>query len=256
MSTTMGIDKALAQLGVGPDTLPAAQRASLDRNGYAVFERVLDADTIAAVRARLEEIEAEEAAAASGTNPRDTGAVRVDDVNHKGPVFDVLWQHPLLLASMHHVLGDFRLSSVTARAAKPGQGHQNMHVDWWGGSPGTDGFVASNSSWLLDDFRAENGCTRVVPGTHLSGQRPEDVMEDLKADHPDQVLVEAPAGSLVVFNGYLWHSGTHNGSDRLRRGIFQVYSRRDQPRQNDQAAALEPETAARLSPAARYVLDA
>ena len=25
---------------------------------------------------------------------------------------------------------------------------------------------------------------------------------------PDQLLVEAPRGSLVVFNGYIWHSGT------------------------------------------------
>ena len=44
--------------------------------------------------------------------------------------------------------------------------------------------------------------------------------------------------------------------DVMRRGVFQVYSRRDQERQNDQAAALEADTAARLSPAARYILDA
>jgi ectoine hydroxylase-related dioxygenase (phytanoyl-CoA dioxygenase family) len=59
-----------------------------------------------------------------------------------------------------------------------------------------------------------------------------------------------------VFNGYLWHGGTHNGTDQPRRGVFQVYSRRDVERQNDQAAALDPGLAARLSPAARYVLDA
>jgi hypothetical protein len=38
--------------------------------------------------------------------------------------------------------------------------------------------------------------------------------------------------------------------------VFQVYSRRDVTRQNDQAALLGPELAERLSPAARYVLDA
>ena len=81
-------------------------------------------------------------------------------------------------------------------------------------------------------------------------------MEDPKAPHPDEVRVTGPAGTLVVFNGYLWHSGTHNGSDQLRRGVFQVYSRRDVERQNDHVALLQPDLAERLSPAGRYVLDA
>ncbi|MDX6570344.1 MAG: hypothetical protein QOH15_2922, partial [Gaiellales bacterium] len=54
----------------------------------------------------------------------------------------------------------------------------------------------------------------------------------------------------------LWHGGTLNATDRPRRGVFQVYSRRDVERQNDQAALLDPDLAGRLSPAARYILDA
>ncbi len=133
-------------------------------------------------------------------------------------------------------------------------GHQNMHVDWWG--PIGDGFVASNSCWLLNDFGVANGATRIVPGSHLSGLRPEDRMDDLRAKHPDEVIIEAPAGSLAVFNGYVWHSGTENTTDSPRRGVFTVYSRADQPRQNDQAALLDEATAARLSPAARRILAA
>jgi ectoine hydroxylase-related dioxygenase (phytanoyl-CoA dioxygenase family) len=248
------LQRALADLGVTSDTLSDDARDSLDRNGYAVFESLMSATAVAEVRDAILELEDREDAAGAGTNPRDPGAIRIDDVNHKGAVFDQLWLNPVLLACMQHYLGDFRLSSVTSRAARPEMGHQNMHVDYWGSLE--DGYVACNSGWMLDDFKVENGATRVVPGSHLWGKRPEDEMEDPRATRPDEVRITGPAGSLVVFNGYLWHSGTHNGSDRPRRGVFQVYSRRDVERQNDQAASLGADLADRLGPAARYVLDA
>ena len=252
MATTT-IDEALTELGVRPDTLGAEVREQLDRDGYAVFPGVLDFETVAAVRARLEELEEAEDSWGSGLNAKDPGAARVDDVNHKGAIFDQLWLHPTLLASMHHYLGDFRLSSMTSRAARPGMGHQRMHADWWG--PLEDGYVASNSCWLLDDFTIANGATRIVPGSHGWGRRPEDAMEDPLAAHPEEIRLDAPAGSLAIFNGYVWHSGTENTTDRPRRGLFTVYSRSDQPRQNDQASRADEETLERLSPAARRIMD-
>lgn len=253
MGERMTIERALADLGVGPTTLGDDDKKRLDEDGFAVFPALLDPGTTAAVHAAVAALEEAEDAWNTNTNPRDPGAARVDDVNHKGPIFDTLWTHPVLLACMHHYLGDFRLSSVTSRAARPGTGHQQMHVDWWGEIG--DGYVACNSCWLLDDFGVANGATRIVPGSHRWGKRPEDEMPDPLARRPDEVILEAPAGSLAVFNGYVWHSGTENTTDRPRRGLFTVYSRIDQPRQNDQAGRLDEETAARLSPAARRILD-
>ena len=161
------LQRALADLGVTSDTLSDDARDSLDRNGYAVFESLMSATAVAEVRDAILELEDREDAAGAGTNPRDPGAIRIDDVNHKGAVFDQLWLNPVLLACMQHYLGDFRLSSVTSRAARPGMGHQNMHVDYWGSLE--DGYVACNSGWMLDDFKVENGATRVVPGSHLWG---------------------------------------------------------------------------------------
>lgn len=250
------IDEALEALGVRDDPLSAADRERIDRDGYAVFPNLLTAEEVEKIRARIENLEEQEQTATIGTNPRDPGAIRVDDINHKGDVFDILWLHPVLLASVRHILGDFRLSSVTSRATRPGMGHQAMHADWWGGAVTGEGYVACNSGWMLDDFTAENGATRVVPGSHRSGRRPEDEMADPTAPHPDELRAVGPPGSLVVFNGYLWHSGTQNSTDRLRRGVFQVFARVDQERQNDQKALLEPATAERLSPAARRILDA
>jgi ectoine hydroxylase-related dioxygenase (phytanoyl-CoA dioxygenase family) len=254
VTSTMTIEEALADLGVTHDTLTPQDRARLDEDGFAVFPTLLDQSSIETLRAHVAALEEAEDAWGANTFERDSGGARVDDINHKGAVFDALWVHPVLLSCMKHYLGDFRLSSMTARAARPGAGHQRMHVDWWGDFE--DGYVACNSCWMLDDWTPSSGATRVVPGSHRWKRRPEDQMSDPLERHPDEVLIEAPAGSLAVFNGYLWHSGTKNSTARPRRGLFTVYSRTDQPRQNDQASRLEEEMAQRLSSSARRILDA
>jgi ectoine hydroxylase-related dioxygenase (phytanoyl-CoA dioxygenase family) len=252
--TTTSFERVLVELGVEDATLSANEVQRLDEEGYAIFTDVLDRSTVDELREQLEAIEIEEDAWDGGTSERDPGAVRIDDVNHRGDIFDVVWTHPKLLAAMAHYLGDFRLSSVTARAARPHAGHQPLHVDWWG--PIEERCLACNSSWLLTDFTRSNGATRVVPGSHRWGRSPDEDMDDPRAAHPAEEYLEAPAGSLVVFHGYLWHSGTENTTELTRRAIFSVFSQRERPRQNDQRALLDEVGAARLSAAARYLLDA
>src|SRR5580693_8478543 len=100
-----------------------------------------------------------------------------------------------LLACMDHVLGDFKLSSLNFRAALPGQGHQNLHTDW-GGPVEPGAYQVCNSIWLLDDFTADNGATRVVPGSHRFGNVPRLALTDPGAPHADEVLVTGPAGTV------------------------------------------------------------
>jgi ectoine hydroxylase-related dioxygenase (phytanoyl-CoA dioxygenase family) len=111
-----------------------------------------------------------------------------------------------------------------------------------------------NSIWLLDDFTAGNGATRVVPGSHRLGQRPGDAMADPAARHPGQVQLIAPAGTVVIFNSHLWHGGTRNRTARPRRALHSYFTRREHPQQLDQRKYLRPGTFARLSPAARFIL--
>ncbi|MDE2862773.1 MAG: phytanoyl-CoA dioxygenase family protein, partial [Chloroflexota bacterium] len=115
-------------------------------------------------------------------------------------------------------------------------------------------FRVCQSLWILDDFTPVNGATRIVPGTHRSNEDPREVMEDPKASHPDEELVLAPAGSVVIFNGHCWHGGTQNRSQGQRRVLHGCYVRRDQEQQQVQAEWLSPETIGRLSPAERHIL--
>lgn len=72
---------------------------------------------------------------------------------------------------------------------------------------------------LIDAFTEENGATRVVPGSHLARRPPPKGFADPASRHPDQVVVTASAGSVLVFNGHLWHSGTRNRSGGHRRAV-------------------------------------
>jgi len=95
----------------------------------------------------------------------------------------------------------------------------------------------------------------VVPGSHRNGLAAREALADQAAPHPDQVLLTALAGTVVVFNSHLWHGGTKNRSERPRRVLHSYFGRRSRGQQLDQKKYARPETLARLSPAARFILD-
>jgi ectoine hydroxylase-related dioxygenase (phytanoyl-CoA dioxygenase family) len=158
------------------------------------------------------------------------------------------------LAAVYHVLKrPFKLSSLNARDAIPGQGHQNLHVDW-GRREADEPFHVVNSIWLIDDFTPDNGPTRVVPGTHRIGGAPSDYMNPAD-DHPEQELIVAPAGTVGVFNSHLWHGGTTNRTNGTRRACHSYYTAREHAQQLNQREYIRKVTYDRISPAARYILD-
>jgi ectoine hydroxylase-related dioxygenase (phytanoyl-CoA dioxygenase family) len=249
------IAQALQEIGATADRLSDKDRASLDEMGFLPIPRVLNAEQLSSIRARLDELLATEGDQAGMEVHQEAGTDRLADLVNKGVAFDIFYQHPKVLAAVAHVLkGDLKLSSLNARFAKPGEGHQGLHADW--GRLETPGdWQVCNSIWLLDDFTPENGATRVVPGSHLWGSKlPGDDGEDPAAPHPLEALLLAPAGTVVVFNSHVWHGGTRNRTEQRRRALHSYFTRRHQPQQLDQARYLKEDTRQRLSPATRTVL--
>ena len=254
--------QVLRELGVEADTLSLAERESLKREGYLNLGRLLDREDLVAIRdclARLHEQEGEQAGAELALSPtirypKETGADRLADLVNKDALFDQFYTHPRVLAAAATVLGeDFKLSSLNYRAAKPGTGEQKLHVDWR--QPVQDGqFLVCNSIWLLDDFTEDNGATRLVPGSHLDGRLPEHALEDQWAPHPNEILLLAPAGTVIIFNAHVWHGGTRNRTDRPRRAIHSYFCEAGQTQQLDQAQFLRSATQDRLSAAALRIL--
>lgn len=261
----MTMQEALAAFGVADDTLTLDEKAFLDENGYLPLDDIFT-DQLEAFRARLADIVAEEGEEAGwelrqleGTGKvrfrKDVGAVRLSNLVNKDPLFDVCYTHPRVLAAVAHVLGNsLKLSSLNGRFAEPGHGLQPLHVDWSEGvAPGD--YRVCNSIWLIDDFTEANGATRIVPGSHRRGIMPEEEIDDPSAPHPDEILLLGKAGTVVIFNAHLWHGGTTNRTDGLRRALHAYFCRRDQPQQTDQQRYARPETRRRLNDAAQYILD-
>ena len=159
----MTMSQCLQDLGAEPELLSDRQRDELCNKGYTLLHGVIDPAWLAALRERFEELIAEEGQNAGLEVHQEDGARRLADLVNKGSVFDRLWSHPLLLAAVRHVIeAPFHFSSLNARDALPGEGLQALHQDAAANPPP----YGCNSVWMLDDFRKENGCTRVVPGSY------------------------------------------------------------------------------------------
>lgn len=243
---------ALAELDVTDGTLDADVKERLDRDGYAPLAGVLSDKQVTRMRAKLAELTAAEGDRAGIEVHQELGTDRLADLVNKDPVFEVCFTHPRVLACVAHVLGEFKLSSLNSRAALPGHGHQALHAE--GGPAGPGPYQVCNSIWLLDDFTMDNGATRVVPGSHRRTVSVRDAVADPAAAHPDEVRLIAPAGTVVVFNSHLWHGGTVNRTSRPRRAVHSYFTRRGNSQQLDQQKYIRPETLARLSPAAQFIL--
>ena len=69
-----------------------------------------------------------------------------------------------------------------------------------------------NLTWIMTDYSRENGSVAFVPGSHRYQRRPlgnEGIAE--------RVHVDAPAGSLIVWGGNLWHGALRAHSARIPR---------------------------------------
>ena len=131
------------------------------------------------LRSRILELFDEEGERAGHEFRKEEHAHRLANLVDKGDVFQRAIVLPQVLDLVKHVLGeDCKLSSLNARSADPGTDvGQPLHVDM-GAIADERGYWVCNTVWLLDDFTRDNGPTRMIPGSHKWGTRPQDVMSD------------------------------------------------------------------------------
>jgi hypothetical protein len=232
--------------------LSANEQRQLDELGWVALPGLMSAELLSALRARIDELFAQEGANAGGEFKQEPGARRLANLVNKGRVFEEVILTPRVLECMAHVLGPrFKLSSLNARSANPHTADgQPLHAD--SGAIADDaGYFVCNSVWMLDDFTSDNGATRMVPGSHRWRRLPH---ADFFEPHPDEQLVLGKAGDVVVMNAHMWHGGTANRTAAPRRAMHVYYTRFDQPQQQYQKRWLSADVQSRLSPHARRIL--
>ncbi len=236
-------------------SLSQIERRRLDEDGYLVLEDFMGAGLLVRLRQRLEHLFAEEGEVAGSEFKPEPGCRRLANLVDKDELFREVILTPRLLEYIRHVLGlDIKLSSLNARSVNPhGERGQPLHADM---SAVADerGYWVCNSVWMLDDFTADNGALRVVPGSHRLRRLPAECVTDPLADHPDQVLVTGGAGSVVVINAHAWHAGTANRTAHSRTALHAFYCRRDRPQQQYQKRLLRSEVQQALSASLRDLL--
>jgi ectoine hydroxylase-related dioxygenase (phytanoyl-CoA dioxygenase family) len=233
------------------------QRKQLDEQGYLIFKNLLSSEKIDMILARLEELWAIEGDHAGEENYIEAGVRRLANLANKGELFRELYAHPQILEVVEAVMGpEMRAAMVNARDVPPHTGvRMPFHMDSDQGRVRDEkGYSAATAIWMLDEFSVANGATAFVPGTHLLGKSPKEVLTDLNASHPDEIVIEGQPGDVLVFNGHCWHAGRPNETDGGRRAILIHYLRADVPRPENRRQHLDADQAAALTSEERQLL--
>jgi Phytanoyl-CoA dioxygenase (PhyH) len=201
---------------------------------------------------RLSEAYDHAVATADAADVRITSSTRVTDFVSRGTEFDGIYIFPPLLAACCLIIGrPFKLSGTRARTLPPGAPVEGLHVDV---KPKADGWPIVGFIMMVDAFDAENGATRFVPGSHLKLRDPSEVLSNPTNAHEEEVLACGPAGSMIIFNGSVWHSHTANRSRRPRRSLQGHFIPRNAPASVDHVARIRPDVLGRIGNLAKYVL--
>jgi ectoine hydroxylase-related dioxygenase (phytanoyl-CoA dioxygenase family) len=230
-----------------PTSDKVLMQENLDQFGYCLIKDALSPEILTSIQQRMIEQAELEQKLHSHKNPANTDPVNqwVGMLLNKGQAFFHLIEHENCMQLLAYMLGDnFLISCVDAQIQHPGATDMPLHTDqWWMPPPISTEQVRSrpaerargqrhslqwqksnkpiadiaeaNVMWMITEFTENNGATRVVPGSHLSGNQP-----DPGIPHPvPTVAATGPPGTAIAFDGRLWHGGAANHTTRSRYGI-------------------------------------
>jgi ectoine hydroxylase-related dioxygenase (phytanoyl-CoA dioxygenase family) len=191
----------------------------IEKDGYAILPGVVEPELVAALREDLLRLERELGVTPAQNDFEGRQTWRIYNLLVHGALYERIPVHAAVLPVVEGVLDDGCLiSSLSSISIGPGESAQPIHAD--------DQLIPldkphraiiCNTMWALTDFTAENGATRLVPGSHRTGGVPE-------LGRPyDTVPAEMKRGSVLVYHGSLWHGGGANTTARRRVGIAMNY---------------------------------
>ena len=212
---------------------------ALRRDGFCIVPGVLDDAMLAELKSAADELGEAWTARAGDAFKAQGSMVPVPKLEQ--PVFGELVVLPELLAALDRLGLDGATFTDGYVISKPGRGPRLFwHLDWYGWgdeSAYQDEPLQVFAMYYLTDTTPENGCLRVIPGSHTTRHALHDVMADghiaLNAasdlDRPEftdvegEVDVPVRAGDVVIGDARLLHAAHTNRTDGRRSLITLWY---------------------------------
>jgi ectoine hydroxylase-related dioxygenase (phytanoyl-CoA dioxygenase family) len=220
-----------------------AHIAEVRERGYTIVENAIEPDLIEALDAALSRLERDLGAKPAENQFEGHRTVRIYNLLAHGAPFAGVPVHAAVLPIVEGVLDPGCLiSSLSSIAIDPGEVAQPIHSD--------DQVIplekphaplVCNSMWALTDFTEANGATRLVPGSHKKPS-PE------YGGQYETIAAEMPRGSVLIWDGALWHGGGANRTEARRTGIAMNYCAGFIRQQENQQLGVPPELARGFPP--------
>jgi len=232
----------------------AAMLAALRQTGVVIVERLYDDATLGRLMADLGPWLAK---APVGGGKFFGGAMkRVHALAARAPVVGDMLTNPVLTGLADAVLlencRNYRVQVLSLFQVWKGGRLQPLHRDVGvyehflirepGGKEILLSFIVA-----VSDFTAENGATRIVPGSHTWPRERIAQEEEIEA-------AEMPKGSIVIYLGSLLHGAAINVTDQPRSAIVSGFAVGWLRQEENQYLSCPPEAAARLSSPAQHLL--
>lgn len=191
----------------------------IEDQGYTLLPNVIGDDLLDEISEALLRIEHDKGIEPAENDFEGHKTVRIYNLLAYGDPFSRIPIHASTLPVIEGVLNDGCLvSSLSSISIGDGESPQPIHAD--------DQVVAlerphpaivCNSMWAITDFTEANGATRIVPGSHKDPAWP------AYGSPIESIPAEMERGSVLVWNGSLWHGGGANVTGERRVGIAMNY---------------------------------
>ncbi|MBV1930652.1 MAG: phytanoyl-CoA dioxygenase family protein [Porticoccaceae bacterium] len=192
----------------------------IHQQGYTVVRDAIAPELVAEIRDCLAGLEDEGKMPFSENNFEGFKTGRIFNLLNHSELFAQIPIHDNLLPIGEGMLDHgLLLSSISAIALHPGESAQPIHADTQLLNLVRPHVPISVTCMIaISDYTADNGATRIVPGSHLLKENPE-----YGGEFNNAISVEFSAGSALFLDSQLWHGGGANNSTEPRIGVVLAY---------------------------------
>ena len=206
------------------DYINKCKESLINGQGFLICENVLDKEEIQLLKKQ---------------EPKKIRSERYDNsfkykcLLNKHPIFSKCVDNHLIASIIEPLLGwDCRLDNISYTISKPNGTvfgpHQDSPFEQNIGAPlpPSEYPIVIQTIWCIDDFTEDNGAFFAIPGSHKIRQRVTmpnggNLERGKIPDNAKKII--APAGSVIIALGHVWHGADKNVTKNKRLGMLVEY---------------------------------